>query len=141
MSTRCQVLVKKVSKNGYDRTGVCPRYGKKFFHVHTDGSYNKDAIVGICELHLNTHGDPMAWKVGRWEVNSIRYMTGKVKSYEEVTFTDLKTQQRNIHHEAIKDRLKVLFSYKHSRKVSREDWQRLFQEALDEYCVEEVQDA
>jgi len=140
MSSRCQVLVKKVSKNGRDSFGTCPKYGKKFFHVHTDG-YITERVIGICETHLATHSDPMKWKTRGWEVGNLRYLSGNIKSFQEVQINDLKAHQQNIHHEAIKDRLKILFSYKHSRKVSREDWQRLFQEALDEYCVEEVQSA
>jgi hypothetical protein len=141
MSTRCQVLVKSFNeKYNHEKIGTCPKYGKKFFKVRTNGRWRQEAIIGICEKHLLTHGDPTKWK-DKYSEGHIRWLGGQVQSFEEVEVSNLRQYQKTQVTDGVKLRLKHWMGQRNVAKLTREEWQQVFQEALDEFCVENVMGA
>lgn len=141
MSTRCQVFVKSFNqKYNLDKIGTCPKYGKKFFKVKTNGRWSQEAIIGICENHLPTHSNPLIWNY-KYEVGHIRWLQGQVQSFEEVEVSNLRQYQKTQVTDGVKLRLKHWMGQRNVAKLTREEWQQVFQEALDEFCVENVMGA
>ena len=136
-------------------TKCCPKTAKRFFKVKYSSflEYRKhetktDDVFGLCEECASDALDPAWWskKIDQY-YRSVKDLRGVVASVEEVQ-ADKKIMEQSYAEErkaVAMDGVKADFLRKMRQKntasFTLEDWRQIFDQALDDFVVFEVQEA
>jgi len=161
---KCPVLVPKGTKNnGATRNCNCDvtgldgsvfykvEYSELSYYRSGEGKY--EDIVGICSKHAQQFSQPKAWlgtnqdwrSRNQRTVNGLRGTVGRVSVVTE----SLPSQLEAMHKRDMLDRvaanckhtIKRMMGQKNHEKLSLDDWEKLFDECLQEFTVERVMES
>lgn len=144
---RCSMTVVRKSISKYtgklhSRRSRCTGHATKFFRVHygslkgfhDNGKF--DDVFGFCGQHSDMN-NPSKWIYeGFWKANVIR-LRGPIDSVMVCDSADFKENKVDKYRADLKKRLLNMMNQKNMAKFE-EDWEEIFQEVLQEFCVSRV---
>jgi hypothetical protein len=136
---RCRRNISKYDESfKRDISNLCPKKARVFYKTKYVGQSIAKDVFGFCEECAKGMESTTSWTIGWHVIGSVRGLRYNVESLQLVAEKDAVDGKEEKFREAVKIKLKNAFVLKWTKKLSREEWTELFQEALDEHTVESV---
>lgn len=142
---RCKKYVMRHDKKrDRDYLGNCANKARHFFQIRLSSkaryaeSLPDHGIFGFCNSCAEGMEDPSNWKTEWGKVGKVLGLYGAVSTVEPTSESEAVDDKKEKFRSAVKSKFKVAFGLKWTAKVTNEEWEVLFREALDEFTIEGV---